>query len=1025
MWLLFALVTAPALAQPEASPPEWLGDAELAAVSFLDADRGWVVGDRGVIWHTSDGGRNWALQNSGVTCRLEAVQFLDANNGWAAGGWTQPYTHETRGCILRTRDGGRTWQSIPGLLLPGLVHIKFFDAKSGWAMGDASPLFPAGVFRTDDGGRTWSPIPNGESLGWVTGDFRDVRSGAVAGLAGSLATVTTGELRPGRMPSSDNRFVRRLQLVGPSGGWLVGDGGLVMTTADGGTTWARSSGALPESVAGQLDFRALATLGSHVWIAGAPGTCVLHSADSGQTWQVQATDQSAPIHGMWFFDEYRGWAVGSLGTILHTRDGGQTWRVQRSGGKRVSLLGIFSDPQRLPLEVIAAASGSEAYLSAVEIIGRRDLEPASGPQDLMLRRRTHAAVVAAGGSAADTAWQFPLHEPGLPVSTDAVLARWNLATGGQAGRRLEEHLVRRIRQWRPEVIVTEDVSPRGDDPLGHLTSQITLAAAAKAADGTAWPEQILELGLSPWKVKKVLALQPEEKQGVVTITPAQWSPRLGCSLADQAESGRGLLLADIAARPRAIGLSLLIDHLPQATGRREIMSGIVLSPGSEARREQSSPPAGDLGQLSRLAQKRHNVEQLLARIERGDPSASAWLSQIDDLTAGLGERQTSEILWQLGQRYARAGRGQSAAEALALLVQRHPRHALADAAALWLVQYYASSERAWRERRENQYSVQLATATSQRDEPGRPIGPTTDNDGAPLEIIDRSQQTQVSTVGHTQLALPDLSPAERAGRALRAAKEAERARPILFARAEFQFPLAVATRSAGREAAAARSLGAGGLSWKSCTAAEQWLLDRKGPPPKKLLSVVTALEKPTLDGRLDELLWQVAKPVALTGIGQGSAELPAAAVLAHDHEFLYVAISCRKAAGCDYQADQQPRPHDSDLAGRDHVRLCLDVDRDYATWWELAIDHRGFPAASCAGDPTWNPQWFIAVGGDADWWTVEAAIPLVELGPRKPQVRDVWAAQIQRIVPNHGLSSFSQPAAVRIRPEGFGLLVFE
>jgi hypothetical protein len=294
------------------------------------------------------------------------------------------------------------------------------------------------------------------------------------------------------------------------------------------------------------------------------------------------TDQTTPIHGLWFFDEYRGWAVGALGTILHTRDGGQTWRVQRSGGKRVALLGIFSEADRIPLEAIALCSGSDAYLSAVEIVGRRDLEPASGPADLTLVRRTHAAAIAAGASAASAAWQFPLREPGLPVSIETVLARWNEASGEGAAARLEGHLVRRIRQWQPEVLLTEDVSPRGEDPLGHLTNQITLAAVTKAADGAAYPEQILDLGLAPWKVKKVLAVQSGDKQAAVTITPAQWSPRIGRSLADLAQSGRSLLVSDIASPPRSIGLSILVDHLPQATGRRDIMSGIALSPGSEA-----------------------------------------------------------------------------------------------------------------------------------------------------------------------------------------------------------------------------------------------------------------------------------------------------------------------------------------------------------------------------------------------------------------------------------------------------------
>lgn len=45
-------------------------DASLADVVFVDRATGWAVGDRGVIWHTSDGGRSWQLQASGVTSTL-------------------------------------------------------------------------------------------------------------------------------------------------------------------------------------------------------------------------------------------------------------------------------------------------------------------------------------------------------------------------------------------------------------------------------------------------------------------------------------------------------------------------------------------------------------------------------------------------------------------------------------------------------------------------------------------------------------------------------------------------------------------------------------------------------------------------------------------------------------------------------------------------------------------------------------------------------------------------------------------
>lgn len=287
------------LAQPEPAPPEWVQDAELTAVTFVDADRGWAVGDRGAIWHTDDGGRNWKLQRSGTACRLEAVQFLDGDNGLAVGGWTQPYTHTTHGVVLRTRDGGRSWQETPGLTLPGLRHVKLIDVRQGWAVGDPSTLFPSGVFRTDDGGRSWSPVPKGETLGWVTGDFRDAKSGAVAGLGGALAVANTGEIKPAKTPQAGPRFLQRLLLTGEVGGWLVGDGGLAMTTSDGGHKWTAPPTPLP-AVASDLDFRALAVRGNRVWIAGAPGTCVLHSPDAGTTWLSFRTEQTAPLLGLWF-----------------------------------------------------------------------------------------------------------------------------------------------------------------------------------------------------------------------------------------------------------------------------------------------------------------------------------------------------------------------------------------------------------------------------------------------------------------------------------------------------------------------------------------------------------------------------------------------------------------------------------------------------------------------------------------------------------------------------------------------------
>jgi photosystem II stability/assembly factor-like uncharacterized protein len=1000
-----------------------LPDAELTAVTFVSADEGWAVGDRGVIWHTRDGGKTWKLQPSGVSCRLEAVQFLDGDNGFVVGGWIEPHTHRSCGVVLRTRDGGRTWQASPELTLPGLRHVRFFDPRTGLALGDSSALYPTGVFRSLDGGRTWAPLPKGQTAGWAAGDFSSPQGGASAGWDGTLALIASQELRPARTGSLAPRTVHRLQLSSSTAGWLVGDGGLILTTLDGGLSWTAPRGVLPDFVS-QFDFYALAVRDQHVWVAGSPGTCVFHSADGGASWEVLRTDQSLPLRGLWFLDEHRGWAVGALGTILHTRDGGRSWRVQRSGGTRAALLGVFSHPERIPWEVIASEAAGKGYLTAIELLVRPpQLAEGFRPQQVNWPLRVHSAVVAAGGSSSGYFWRLELPDEGLGWSPEGVLDRWNRQSDGQALARLEEHLVRRIRQWRPEVIVTEDVSPRDNPAAASLTAQLTLGAVAKAQDPAAFPNQMETLGLAPWKVKKVFSVLPDQRQGLVNLTPAEWVPRLGCTLAEQASQGRALLACDLEPPPKNIGLSLLIDRLPQESGKRDVMSGIVLQPGGEARRLLGERPQAPLAQLADAARKRHQIEQILERIGQESTVGAGWLGQISDLTRGLPSSGAAEVLWQLARRYHQTGQGERAAEVLEVLLERHPQHPLSDAAALWLVQYYASGEVAWRWRRATRFEVQLTGGEEVRNLPAAARLAGEDSRPAPAAV---------ATVAAAGTAAPHLAPAQRAGRALGLARQVEQTRPHLYAEPALRFALASAARQSGQPRLADRlfqslTATAATTPWFAAARSEQWLLHPQAQAPKPLVSVVPAAERPLLDGRLDDPVWRQGKPVSLTAV---EGTLPdAAAVFAADDQFLYFAASCPRVGGTPPDAagasSSQPRTTDTDLSRHDRVLVCLDVDRDYASFYSLTVDARGWPAESCFGDATWDPTWFIATGGDEHYWTVEVAIPWEELAPRRPQVREVWSVGIQRVVPGVGLQALGRPAAAEVVPEGFALLVFE
>jgi photosystem II stability/assembly factor-like uncharacterized protein len=132
----------------------------LLGAKFLDARRGWLVGAGGTLLRTDDGGANWreglllgrgersaapagALQTVAAPApRFNAVDFADARRGWVVG---------SRGIVYATDDGGRTWREQTSGVGTELRDVKFTNAREGWAVG-ADGL----VLRTRDGGQTWS-----------------------------------------------------------------------------------------------------------------------------------------------------------------------------------------------------------------------------------------------------------------------------------------------------------------------------------------------------------------------------------------------------------------------------------------------------------------------------------------------------------------------------------------------------------------------------------------------------------------------------------------------------------------------------------------------------------------------------------------------------------------------------------------------------------------------------------------------------------------------------------------------------
>jgi photosystem II stability/assembly factor-like uncharacterized protein len=194
-----------------------------------------IVGQRGTILRSTDGGENWALVASGTHRSLAAV--------WTSGAAAAAVGSD--GTIVWSADGGATWAAGQG---GTEAHLK---AVRGAGAGLVAVGHGGTILRSTDGGGTWGPVAGG-----TTADLVGIWG------AGEVLLV-------------------------------VGWGGTILRSLDGGVTWTRVMGEpWPESASWQERNRlrratpgwlSVSGSGSTVVAIGSDGS-ILRSTDQGATW---------------------------------------------------------------------------------------------------------------------------------------------------------------------------------------------------------------------------------------------------------------------------------------------------------------------------------------------------------------------------------------------------------------------------------------------------------------------------------------------------------------------------------------------------------------------------------------------------------------------------------------------------------------------------------------------------------------------------------------------------------------------
>lgn len=323
-------------------------------------DRAFIVGDRGKVLLTEDGGRHFKPIDIGTERAVFGIQMVDDQNGYLCG---------QDGLAMRTRDGGKTWERLNTKTNLFIFGLSFPDRLHGFMVGDRGL-----VMSTSDGGesflkrqlqRIFPPelkdyaIPFTEpSYYGVT--FVDNNRGWVVGELGRIWATSNGgktwqEQQDALMPqwkntpraNDDPRFSSftlptffGVSFRDQQHGAACGINGWIVQTADGGKTWSfmhqadKPDGPPDNLIPGELrlDLPAREPLFS----------IDLYGKDDGITTGLTGTALRLQGNGAWgpvagfpsmplplmqarFSDDKHGWIVG-FGVILHTEDGGKTWR---------------------------------------------------------------------------------------------------------------------------------------------------------------------------------------------------------------------------------------------------------------------------------------------------------------------------------------------------------------------------------------------------------------------------------------------------------------------------------------------------------------------------------------------------------------------------------------------------------------------------------------------------------------------------------------------------------------------------
>jgi photosystem II stability/assembly factor-like uncharacterized protein len=314
--------------------PKYFHDV-IQDIYFINETTGYVSGNNGLVYFSSDGGNNWQNRSASNTYTYFGIAFINANTGIGVC---------NTGKIKRTTNGGLNWAQ-DSIGYKDFFCTTFIDANTGYAAGNYGAFFV-----TTNAGVNWINRSTDTTMSFKGIHFLDVNTGYAHMNYDYVKKTTNGGLNwTNQLVYSGS--LSSINFLNASTGFVCGWTRIYSTT-NGGTNWALKFNSTP------FDVYTISFANANTGFVGAYQGMTYRTTNGGNNWFVNTNFYTNQYLRGISFESSNVFSVGDSGKVLFSSNSGVDWTL-----RNVPTADMIFSVANIGSTAIAVGQSSKVYRS--------------------------------------------------------------------------------------------------------------------------------------------------------------------------------------------------------------------------------------------------------------------------------------------------------------------------------------------------------------------------------------------------------------------------------------------------------------------------------------------------------------------------------------------------------------------------------------------------------------------------------------------------------------------------------------